>query len=66
MANLAEQASATLGGVVIGLAEIMTQGYLDVAWLGSNVEVVVPYVLMVLVLLWRPEGLLGTRRVERV
>lgn len=57
---------AVLGGVLIGLAEIMTQGYLDVSWLGSNVEVVVPYVLMVLVLLWRPEGLLGTRRVERV
>ena len=57
---------SVLGGVLIGLAEIMSQGYLDVSWLGSNVELVVPYVVMVVVLMWRPEGLLGTRRVERV
>jgi len=55
-----------LGGVLIGLAEVLTQGYLNVAWLGTNVEVVVPYVLMILVLLVRPHGLLGTKKVERV
>ena len=66
LGGLDSTGGAVLGGVVIGLAEIMTQGYLDVSWLGSNVEMVVPYVLMVLVLMWRPEGLLGTRRVERV
>lgn len=66
LGGLDSAGGAVLGGVLIGLAEIMSQGYLDVSWLGSNVEVVVPYVLMVVVLLWRPEGLLGTRRVERV
>ena len=66
LGGLDSAGGAVVGGVLIGLAEIMSQGYLDVSWLGSNVEVVVPYVLMVLVLLWRPEGLLGTRRVERV
>ncbi|MCY3786363.1 MAG: branched-chain amino acid ABC transporter permease [bacterium] len=57
---------AVLGGALIGVAEVMSQGYLDVSWLGSNAETVVPYAVMVAVLLWRPEGLLGTRRVERV
>jgi branched-chain amino acid transport system permease protein len=37
-----------------------------VAWLGGNVSVVSPYVLMLLVLLLRPYGLFGTREVERV
>lgn len=66
LGGLDSAGGAVLGGVLIGLAEVMSQGYLDISWLGSNIEVVVPYVVGVLVLLWRPEGLLGTRRVERV
>ncbi len=66
LGGLDSTSGAVLGGVLVGLAEIYTQGYLDdVAWLGSNFEVVMPYVMMVLVLLWRPHGLLGTPQVER-
>jgi branched-chain amino acid transport system permease protein len=56
---------AIAGGVIVGVAEIMTQGYLDNESLG-NVASIAPYVVMVLVLLWRPSGLFGTRAVERV
>ncbi len=66
LGGLDSTSGAVLGGILVGLAEIMTQGYLDdVSWLGSNFEVVMPYLLMVLVLLWRPHGLLGTPQVER-
>lgn len=59
---------AILGGAIIGLAEAYTGAYQpDIApWLGHNFDQVVPYAVMLLVLLVRPYGLLGTREVERV
>lgn len=56
---------AIAGGVIVGLAEIMAQGYLANETLG-NVAGVAPYVVMIAVLLWRPSGLFGTQAVERV
>jgi branched-chain amino acid transport system permease protein len=55
---------AIAGGVIVGVAEIMAQGYLESESL-SNVASIAPYVVMVMVLLWRPSGLFGTRAVER-
>ncbi len=57
---------AVAGGVVIGVVEVMALGYLDFDWIGSGFEVVLAYVLMIIVLLWRPNGLFGTRAVQRV
>ncbi|UVS79859.1 branched-chain amino acid ABC transporter permease [Actinokineospora sp. UTMC 2448] len=59
---------AVLGGLVIGLAEALTRGYQDhlFAWAGDNVSVIVPYLIMILILLVRPYGLLGTRDVRRI
>jgi branched-chain amino acid transport system permease protein len=57
---------AVAGGLIIGVAEVMTAGYLDYDALGSNLEIVVPYVVLIAVLLWRPTGLFGTRTVVRV
>jgi branched-chain amino acid transport system permease protein len=56
---------AIAGGVIVGVAEIMSQGYLENDTLG-NVSSIAPYVVMVAVLLWRPNGLFGTKVVERV
>jgi len=56
---------AIAGGVIVGVAEIMSQGYLENDTLG-DVSGVAPYIVMILVLLWRPSGLFGTRAVERV
>jgi branched-chain amino acid transport system permease protein len=59
---------AVIGGLVIGvLQEVSARFQQDFPeWLGGNVSVITPYVVMLLVLLVRPYGLLGTREVERV
>lgn len=59
---------ALVAGLIIGLAEAYTAVYQPEAapWLGSNVSIIVPYIVMVLVLLVRPYGLFGTEEVERV
>jgi branched-chain amino acid transport system permease protein len=57
---------AVVGGVIIGVAEVMTAGYLDYDALGANFAVVMPYFVLIAVLLWRPAGLFGTRTVVRV
>jgi branched-chain amino acid transport system permease protein len=59
---------AVLGGIIIGVTEVMTTGYVEpnAAWLGAGFHLVMPYVVMILILLVRPTGLFGTRTVERV
>jgi branched-chain amino acid transport system permease protein len=56
---------AVLGGIAIGIVEVLTSGY-SPGWLGANFSDVAPYVVMIIVLLVRPYGLFGTRPVERV
>ena len=56
---------AVVGGIAIGVIQVLTSGYAP-AWLGNNFAAVAPYVVMILVLLVRPYGLFGTRPVERV
>lgn len=59
---------AVAGGLIIGVAMALTKAYQPTfaPWLGSNVENVVPYVIMLIVLLIRPYGLFGTKEVHRV
>ena len=59
---------AVIGGLVIGVAQHLTQLLAPdyFSWAGTSVELVVPYVLMVLILLVRPFGLFGTPEVRRV
>ncbi|MEV4536068.1 branched-chain amino acid ABC transporter permease [Asanoa sp. NPDC049518] len=58
---------AVLGGLAVGVAQELVATYQnDLPWLGGNVSVITPYVLMLVVLLVRPYGLFGTREVERV
>jgi branched-chain amino acid transport system permease protein len=56
---------AVVGGIAIGIVEVMSSGYAP-GWLGSNFAGVAPYIVMILVLLCRPYGLFGTRPVERI
>jgi branched-chain amino acid transport system permease protein len=56
---------AVVGGITIGIVEVMASGYAP-TWMGSNFSGVAPYVVMILVLLSRPYGLFGTPPVERV
>lgn len=57
---------AVVGGVVIGLVYVLTQGYETSGVLGTNFHTIAPYLVMILVLLIRPYGLFGTRKVERI
>jgi branched-chain amino acid transport system permease protein len=58
---------AVVGGLAVGVVQELAAEYQSAApWLGGNVAVVTPYVVMLVVLLVRPYGLFGTREVERV
>jgi len=58
---------AVVGGLIIGVVVVMASGYQDeISFLGRGLGQVAPYVVMVLVLLWRPSGLFGTRELVRV
>jgi branched-chain amino acid transport system permease protein len=58
---------AVVGGIIIGLAEELTAGYEgNFGFLGNGFYVIAPFVLMIIILLIRPYGLFGTRKVERV
>jgi branched-chain amino acid transport system permease protein len=59
---------AVVGGLLVGLIQEVVATYQRFLpeWLGGNVSIISPYVLMLLVLLVRPYGLFGTREVERV
>jgi branched-chain amino acid transport system permease protein len=59
---------AVVGGIVIGLALDLTAGYEShvANILGAGFHDIMPYLIMILVLLVRPYGLFGTRKVERI
>lgn len=57
-----------IAALLLGVAEVLAQGYVNPALgdFGHNFHTVFPYVLMILFLVVRPYGLMGTRAVERV
>ncbi len=67
LGGLDSPGGAVLGGLTIGVIEVVSAAYLtpNVPWLGENVHVVVPYIVMIAVLMIRPYGLFGTREVIR-
>ncbi len=65
LGGLDSTGGAVAGGLIIGLAEVLVDGYLDYDWLGERFETVVPYLLLLPIMLWRPHGLFGTKTVER-
>lgn len=56
---------AIVGGLIIGIVENLTAGYLD-PLLGVSVRQVVPFLVLVAIILARPYGLFGTVEIERV
>jgi len=56
---------AVIGGLIVGIVENFAAGYLD-PYVGGGTKDFAPYVLMILVLMIRPEGMFGRRRIERV
>jgi branched-chain amino acid transport system permease protein len=56
---------AIVGGLIVGAGEKLAEVYLG-PHIGSGIENWFPYMLAVIFLLVRPEGLFGERRIERV
>ncbi|MFI5031618.1 MAG: branched-chain amino acid ABC transporter permease [Reyranellales bacterium] len=56
---------AMVGGVIVGLVESLASGYLD-PYVGGGTKDFAPYLLMILVLMFRPYGIFGKRQIERV
>lgn len=52
---------AVLGGIVIGVAEQLTAGYIS-----ADYRDAITFVILIAVLLFRPQGMLGTVRQEKV
>ena len=65
--GLDSTAGAVVGGLLIGVATTFAAGYQDeISFLGRGLSEVVPYLVLFVVLLWRPSGLFGTREITRV
>ncbi len=56
---------AVLGGLIIGVLENLSGGYLDRVF-GGGVKEVAPFVFLVIILMIKPYGLFGTKEIERV
>ncbi|MBN9088510.1 MAG: branched-chain amino acid ABC transporter permease [Reyranella sp.] len=56
---------AVVGGLIIGVVESLAAGYLD-PYVGGGTKDFAPYLLMILVLMFRPYGIFGKRQIERV
>lgn len=54
-----------LGGLIVGAVESLAAGYLD-PLVGGGTKDFAPYVLMILVLMFKPYGLFGQEIIERV
>ena len=67
LGGLDSTAGAVVAGLIIGVAQQLAAGYQDeLSFLGRGLSNVIPYVVLFVVLLWRPTGLFGTREVTRV
>jgi len=56
---------AIVGGIVIGILQNLSGGYLE-QFTPGGVKDIAPFVFMVIILLFRPYGLWGWQRIERV
>lgn len=56
---------ALVGGLIVGIVESLAAGYLD-PYVGGGTKDFAPYILMIAVLMVRPYGIFGKRRIERV
>ena len=54
-----------IAAMIIGLVEGLVGGYID-PLMGGGARDVIPYLIMILVLIVRPQGLFGWKRIERV
>lgn len=57
---------AVVAGIIMGLIQQFASGYLDGNWGLSGTGEVMPYVILLIILLFKPHGLFGIHEIERV
>jgi branched-chain amino acid transport system permease protein len=57
---------AVVAGIIIGLIQQFSSGYLDGNWGLNGTGEVMPYLILVVVLFFKPHGLFGIHEIERV
>jgi len=62
--GLTSPAGAVIGGLVVGVAQLFAAGYAPESF-GGGFSTVMPYIVLFVVLLIRPQGLLGKKQVRR-
>jgi branched-chain amino acid transport system permease protein len=65
LGGLTSVPGAVLGGLIIGVGEKLSEVYLG-PYLGGGIEIWFGYVLVLVVLLVRPQGLFGEKIIDRV
>lgn len=68
LGGMASLPGAVVGGLLLGLIEVMTAGYQPqlLPWLGNGFSIVSGYLMMIFILLVRPQGIFTERSGERV
>ena len=56
---------AIVGGITIGILQNLSGGYLE-QWTPGGVKDIAPFVFMVIIMFFRPYGLWGWEKIERV
>ncbi|MFC2049779.1 branched-chain amino acid ABC transporter permease [Chloroflexota bacterium] len=57
---------AIIAGIIVGVLENVAAGYLDPLLPGGGLAHVFPFIVMIIVLIFRPHGLFGLQRIERI
>jgi branched-chain amino acid transport system permease protein len=57
---------AILAGLILGILQNVAAGYLDPLLSSGGTALVFPYVVMIVVLIFKPHGLFGLKRIERI
>jgi branched-chain amino acid transport system permease protein len=57
---------AIVAGIILGVLENVAAGYLDPLLPGGGLAQIFPFVVMIVVLIFRPYGLFGLVRIERI
>lgn len=65
LAGLESIGGLLLAGIIVGVVQGLTAAYID-PLIGGNAAAVVPYIFMLVVLVVRPTGMFGWKRIERV
>ncbi len=57
---------AVVAGIIMGLIQQFASGYLDGKWGLNGTGEIMPYIILLVILLFKPHGLFGIHEIERV